>query len=336
MKILIVTEAWDPQINGVVRTLKMTTRLLSESGHEVRILTPYEFFNIPCPTYPEIRLTLTLVSNVRKKIDEFKPDILHIATEGPLGWAARKVAIARGWPFSTGYHSQFPEYIHMRFKFPLAISYKALSNFHNAGVATMVPTMAMLEALRVQGFNKLVHWSRGVNTDLFHPDGEKFQRGEGPIFLHVGRIAVEKSIEDFLKLDLPGEKWIAGEGPERKQLQKKYPNAKWFGWLNGDELAALYRSADVFVFPSRTDTFGLVMIEAMACGTPVAAYPVTGPIDVVKSGESGYLNEDLKTAVMQCLKLDRNHVAEEAKKFSWINATKQFFAALRPIPNELK
>jgi glycosyltransferase involved in cell wall biosynthesis len=224
----------------------------------------------------------------------------------------------------------------MRFKFPLAISYKALSNFHNAGVATMVPTMAMLEVLRLQGFNKLVHWSRGVNTDLFRPDGEKFQRGDAPIFLHVGRIAVEKSIEDFLKLDLPGEKWIAGEGPERKQLQKKYPNAKWFGWLNGDELAALYRSADVFVFPSRTDTFGLVMIEAMACGTPVAAYPVTGPIDVVKSGESGYLNRDLKTAVMQCLKLDRNHVAEEAKKFSWINATKQFFAALRPIPNELK
>jgi glycosyltransferase involved in cell wall biosynthesis len=309
----------------------MTTRLLSESGHEVRILTPYEFFNIPCPTYPEIRLTLTLVSNVRKKIDEFKPDILHIATEGPLGWAARKVAIARGWPFSTGFHSRFPEYIHMRVKFPLEWSCNALRNFHNAGVSTMVPTVAMLETLREQGFTKVIHWSRGVNSELFTPHGTTIERGNGPIFLHVGRIAVEKSIENFLAMDLPGEKWVAGEGPSRKELQKKYPEVRWFGWLSGEELARLYRSADVFVFPSRTDTFGLVMIEAMACGTPVAAYPVTGPIDVVGNSEGGVLREDLRVASLMALQLDRRKVANYGAKFSWDAATSQFLGALRPI-----
>ena len=331
MKIMIVTEAWDPQINGVVRTLKMTTRKLTELGHEVQMLTPDQFFNIPCPTYPEIQLTITPTYKVRQKIDEFRPDVLHIATEGPLGWAARKVAIQRGWPFSTGFHSRFPEYIHMRMKFPLEWSYNALRNFHNAGVSTMVPTMAMLETLREQGFTKVVHWSRGVNSELFNPHGERIERGNVPIFLHVGRIAVEKSIEDFLEMDLPGEKWIAGEGPSRKELQKKYPQVRWFGWLSGEDLARLYRSADVFVFPSRTDTFGLVMIEAMACGTPVAAYPVTGPIDVVGNSEGGVLREDLRVASLMALQLDRRKVAEYGAKFSWDAATSQFLGALRPI-----
>jgi len=331
MKIMIVTEAWDPQINGVVRTLKMTARQLTELGHEVQMLTPDQFFNIPCPTYPEIRLTITPTYKVRKKIDEFKPDILHIATEGPLGWAARKVAIKRGWPFSTGFHSRFPEYIHMRVKFPLEWSYYALRNFHNAGVSTMVPTVAMLETLREQGFTKVIHWSRGVNSELFTSHGTTIERGNGPIFLHVGRIAIEKNIEAFLAMDLPGEKWVAGEGPSRKELQKKYPEVRWFGWLSGDELARLYRSADVFVFPSRTDTFGLVMIEAMACGTPVAAYPVTGPIDVVGNSEGGVLREDLRVASLMALKLDRRKVADYGAKFSWDAATSQFLDALRPI-----
>jgi hypothetical protein len=331
MKIMIVTEAWDPQINGVVRTLKMTTRKLTELGHEVQMLTPDQFFNIPCPTYPEIQLTITPTYKVRKKIDEFRPDVLHIATEGPLGWAARKVAIQRGWPFSTGFHSRFPEYIHMRVKVPLEWSYNALRNFHNAGVSTMVPTMAMLETLREQGFTKVVHWSRGVNSELFNPHGERIERGNVPIFLHVGRIAVEKSIEDFLEMDLPGEKWIAGEGPSRKELQKKYPQVRWFGWLSGEDLARLYRSADVFVFPSRTDTFGLVMIEAMACGTPVAAYPVTGPIDVVGNSEGGVLREDLRDASLLALQLDRRKVAEYGARFSWDAATSQFVNALRTI-----
>ena len=331
MKIMIVTEAWDPQINGVVRTLKMTARQLTELGHEVQMLTPDQFFNIPCPTYPEIRLTIAPTYKVRKKIDEFKPDILHIATEGPLGWAARKVAIKRGWPFSTGFHSRFPEYIHMRVKFPLEWSYYALRNFHNAGVSTMVPTVAMLETLREQGFTKVIHWSRGVNSELFTSHGTTIERGNGPIFLHVGRIAIEKNIEAFLAMDLPGEKWVAGEGPSRKELQKKYPEVRWFGWLSGDELARLYRSADVFVFPSRTDTFGLVMIEAMACGTPVAAYPVTGPIDVVGNSEGGVLREDLRVASLMALKLDRRKVADYGAKFSWDAATSQFLDALRPI-----
>jgi glycosyltransferase involved in cell wall biosynthesis len=331
MKIMIVTEAWDPQINGVVRTLKMTTRELGNLGHEVRMLTPDQFMNMPCPTYPEINLALATVAQVRKKIDAFEPDVLHIATEGPLGWAARKVAVERGWPFSTGYHSRFTEYIQMRIGLPLGISYHVLRKFHNAGVATMVPTMAMLETLRERGFEKVVHWSRGVNTELFNPHGEKITRGPEPVFLHVGRIAVEKSVEDFLALDLPGEKWVAGEGPARKDLQKKYPQVRWFGWLTGEALATLYRSADVFVFPSRTDTFGLVMIEAMACGTPVAAFPVTGPIDVVPA-DGGVLHEDLRKASLDALSFDRVQVAEAALKFSWTAATNQFLSSLRPIP----
>jgi glycosyltransferase involved in cell wall biosynthesis len=219
----------------------------------------------------------------------------------------------------------------MRVRFPLEWSYNALRNFHNAGVSTMVPTMAMLETLREQGFTKVVHWSRGVNSELFNPHGERIERGNVPIFLHVGRIAVEKSIEDFLEMDLPGEKWIAGEGPSRKELQKKYPQVRWFGWLSGENLARLYRSADVFVFPSRTDTFGLVMIEAMACGTPVAAYPVTGPIDVVGNSEGGVLREDLRDASLLALQLDRRKVAEYGTRFSWDAATSQFVNALRAI-----
>jgi glycosyltransferase involved in cell wall biosynthesis len=329
---MIVTEAWDPQVNGVVRTLKMTTRELTRLGHEVKVVSPSMFLNVPCPTYPEIRLALATRSQVRKVIDEFAPDVLHIATEGPLGWAARGVAVSRGWRFSTGYHSRFPEYVHMRIRLPLSISYSILRKFHNAGVATMVPTPAMLNTLNETGFTKGVLWSRGVNAEVFHVEGEKLARTDKPVFLYVGRLAVEKSVEDFLSLDLPGEKWVAGEGPSGAELRKKYPNAKWFGVLTGEELATIYRSADVMVFPSKTDTFGLVMIESMACGTPVAAFPVTGPIDVLgENSEGGVMHHDLKQACLDALKLDRSKVAEFAKRYSWAAATQQFLSSLKTV-----
>jgi glycosyltransferase involved in cell wall biosynthesis len=331
MKILIFTEAWDPQVNGVVRTLKMTTRELTRLGHEVKIVSPESFFNFPCPTYPEIRLSLVRRRTLRALIDDFKPDVLHIATEGPLGWVARCVALQRGWHFSTGYHSRFPEYLQMRTWLPVSISYAVLRRFHNAGSATLVPTPAMLRTLQGLGFTRAVHWGRGVNTEVFRVEGERLPRANHPIFLYVGRLAVEKSIEDFLELDLPGEKWVAGEGPSGADLRKRYPKARWFGLLSGEELAKLYRTADVMVFPSRTDTFGLVMIESMACGTPVAAYPVTGPIDVLEESQGGAMNADLKQACMDALAMDRASVAEYAKKFTWSVATEQFLTAVQPI-----
>ncbi len=331
MKIMIVTEAWDPQVNGVVRTLKMTTRELESLGHEVRVVNPDMFFSFPCPTYPEIRIALATRAHFRKIIDGFDPDVLHIATEGPLGWAARGVALERGWRFSTGFHSRFPEYLHMRIRLPLSLSYALLRKFHNAGVATMVPTPVMLKTLDALQFSKGVLWSRGVNTDVFHADGDRLPRTDKPVFLYVGRLAVEKSVEDFLSLDLPGEKWVAGEGPSAAALRRRYPEARWFGLLSGDDLARIYRSASVMVFPSHTDTFGLVMIESMACGTPVAAFPVTGPIDVLGDGPGGVMHTDLRQACLQALKLDRKQVARYAQKFSWAAATRQFLGAVRPV-----
>ena len=331
MKILIATEAWDPQVNGVVRTLKMTSRELTRLGPEVLIVNPSQFRSIPCPTYPEIRLPLVGRATVRKVIDDFRPDVVHIATEGPLGWAIRGVAIDRGWNFSTGYHSRFPEYVQMRIGLPVGLSYALLRKFHNAGVATMVPTPAMLSTLQERGFKRPVIWSRGVDGEVFRAKGQRLARTGRPVFLYVGRLAVEKSVEDFLSLDLPGEKWVAGEGPSSAELRRRFPAARWFGLLSGLELARLYRSADVMVFPSKTDTFGLVMIESMACGTPVAALPVTGPIDVLRDPRGGVMNPDLRTACLAALKLDRREVADYGGRYTWAASTQQFLSAIQPI-----
>ena len=257
---MIVTDAWEPQVNGVVRTLKMSRRELELMGHRVEFLSPLQFRSFPCPTYPEISLAFTSQRNVAKHIDAFAPDCLHIATEGPLGWLARNIAIKRGWAFTTAYHSRFPEYLHARFRIPTRISYSLLRKFHNAARFNLTPTPSIVEDLRQRGFANPRLWTRGVDFSMFRPDGPKIERGKGPIFLHVGRLAIEKQVDEFLKLDLPGEKWVAGDGPERERLQKKYPKARWFGVLDGASLATLYRSADVFVFTSITDTFGLVKI----------------------------------------------------------------------------
>lgn len=332
MKILIVTDAWEPQVNGVVRTLKMTTRHLQEMGHAVSILSPLDFRSMPCPTYPEISLALTTRQKVEKRILDIDPDCLHIATEGPLGWLARGVALRHGWPFTTAYHSRFPEYVHARFKLPTRISYAALRRFHNAGRATLAPTPAIVEDLQARGFKQARLWSRGVNLDAFKPEGERLPRKPGmPVFLYVGRLAVEKQVHKFLELDLPGEKWVAGTGPAEDKLKARFPDARWFGVLSGEDLATIYRSADVMVFPSVTDTFGLVMVESMACGTPVAAYPVPGPIDVVgMESDGGVLSADLRAACLAALDKPRDAVRRHAEQFNWPAATRQFEQALAP------
>ncbi len=332
MKILIVSDAWEPQVNGVVRTLKMTRRQLQLKGHESELISPLGFRSFACPTYPEISLAMTSSSTLERHIDRFAPDCLHIATEGPLGWLARRIALRRNWPFTTAYHSRFPEYVHARFRLPLAWTYGMLRRFHNAACATLAPTPAIVADLKARGFHGARLWSRGVDFEVFDPAGEREAAIKRPVFLYVGRIAVEKQVDAFLELDLPGEKWVAGEGPARRVLQARYPDARWFGVLNGTQLARLYRSADVMVFPSLTDTFGLVMVEAMACGTPVAAFPVPGPIDVIGESGGGIMHDDLREACLQALHLPRDQVRKRAEQFSWSAATDQMLSALQSIP----
>lgn len=330
MKVMIVTDAWEPQVNGVVRTLKNTTRELIALGHQIDMLTPLEFRTIPCPTYPEIRLSLFPKRHLRQRIDEFAPDALHIATEGPLGLGARAYALKHGLPFTTAYHTRFPEYVQARFRIPLAATYRFLHWFHGRSLAVMAPTPVVKTDLEKYGFTNVVLWTRGVDLDIFHPMDSKVLNTARPIFLYVGRVAVEKNVEAFLKLDLPGSKWVAGEGPALAELKSRYPEANYLGVLSQPELAKVYAAADVFVFPSRTDTFGLVLLEALACGTPVAAYPVTGPVDVLSGGGAGAMDEDLREACIDALKIDRSTAREWAERFSWRAASEQFASHLKP------
>ncbi|TAM00519.1 MAG: glycosyltransferase family 1 protein [Paraburkholderia sp.] len=330
MKVMIVTDAWEPQVNGVVRTLKNTTRELTALGHQVDLLTPLEFRTIPCPTYPEIRLSLFPKRHLRSRIDAFGPDALHIATEGPLGLGARAYAIEHNLPFTTAYHTRFPEYVQARFGIPLAATYRFLHWFHKRSLAVMAPTPVVKSDLEQFGFTNVVLWTRGVDLDIFQPMESKVLNTARPIFLYVGRVAVEKNVEAFLKLDLPGSKWVCGEGPALAELKSRYPQANYLGVLSQPELAKVYAAADVFVFPSRTDTFGLVLLEALACGTPVAAYPVTGPIDVLGTGQAGAMNEDLHEACIEALKIDRATAREWAERFSWRAASEQFASHLKP------
>ena len=331
MKIMIVTDAWEPQVNGVVRTLKNTVRELGELGHRVELLTPLEFRTIPCPTYPEIRLSLLPGQRVRQRIDEFAPDALHIATEGPLGMAARGYAKRHGLPHTSAYHTRFPEYVQARFGIPLALTYKFLHWFHGRSRAVMAPTPIVKQDLEKFGFTNVVLWTRGVDLEIFRPQESKVLNTTRPIFLYVGRVAIEKNVEAFLKLDLPGSKWVAGEGPQLAELKSRYPQVNYLGVLSQAELAKVYAAADVFVFPSRTDTFGLVLLEALACGLPVAAYPVTGPVDVLADGGAGIMHEDLREACLDALKIDRAHARAWAERFSWRAASEQFASHLKPL-----
>ncbi|SAL48431.1 group 1 glycosyl transferase [Caballeronia arvi] len=329
MKIMIVTDAWEPQVNGVVRTLTQTTKELTALGHRVELLTPLEFRTIPCPTYPEIRLSLLPARRVAERIDAFGPDALHIATEGPLGLAARSYALRHKLPFTTAYHTRFPEYVKARFGIPLALTYRFLHWFHKGSQAVMAPTPVVKSDLEQYGFTNVVLWTRGVDLDIFHPMESKVLNTARPIFLYVGRVAVEKNVEAFLKLDLPGSKWVAGEGPALAELKSRYTNVNYLGVLSQPELAKVYAAADVFVFPSKTDTFGLVLLEAMACGTPVAAYPVTGPIDVLGTDGPGALDADLREACLEALKIERADARAWAERFSWRAASEQFASHLR-------
>lgn len=324
-------------MNGVVRTLSKTVEALRMSGHRVEIIAPSDgYWTLPLPTYPDIRLAPFAKADVERRIVRFGPEAIHIATEGPLGQAARSLCLKWGMPFTTSYHTKFPEYIKARFPFiPLSIPYKFVRTFHNSGGRTMVTTPSMVEFLTARGFTNLAAWARGVDLDLFNTNKrftpEDVYKGlPRPVFVNVGRVAVEKNIEAFLDLDLPGSKVVVGDGPQMAQLVKKYPDTHFVGAKFGEDLARHFADADVFVFPSRTDTFGLVIIEAMATGTPVAAYPVTGPIDIVPGSGGGILHEDLKTACLECLKLSREDAARHAQNYSWEAVSQTFFDYLTP------
>jgi len=330
LRILLATDAWEPQVNGVVMTLRNTIHGLEAAGHSVEVIGPDRFRSVPCPTYPEIRLALLPFRRLAKLARRFAPDAVHIATEGPVGSAAREFCLHEKLAFTTAYHTRFPEYVHARIRLPVRLTYEWLRRFHAPARALMVPTAAIHADLERRKFRNLTLWTRGVDTKLFRPGPPLASGWKRPVFMYVGRVAVEKNIEAFLALDLPGTKVVVGEGPQRAALQRRFPSAVFTGAKMGEELAAHFRSADVFVFPSRTDTFGLVLLEAMASGTPAAAFPVTGPIDVIVPGRSGVLSGDLRAAALAALELDRDVVREHALAFSWERATAQFLANLHP------
>ncbi len=330
-RIVIVTDAWTPQVNGVVRCLTAVGDELARRGMDVFYLTPAQFWTVPLPTYPEIQLALASQGAVAAYFDRMQPDHIHIATEGPLGLQARLFCEWNRIAFTSSYHTRFPEYLAARVPIPTEVSYAYLRWFHAEAAVTMVPTPSVADVLTAQGFDKLAIWSRGVDPAAFHP-GEKTLFGdlEGPHLLYVGRVAVEKNVEAFLRLSVPGSKIVVGDGPQLEELKKKYPEARFTGKKTGAELTAHYQSADVLVFPSMTDTFGNVMIEAMACGTPVAAYPVTGPVDVLTDPGAGALDADLDVAVLRALSLDRADALAHGTRFTWQHATNQFASWLVP------
>ena len=337
-RILIVTDAWTPQVNGVVRTLQTVAAQLRLLGKVVEVIGPDRFHTIPCPTYPEIRLAILPAAKLRTLIEAFAPDALHIATEGPLGLAARAYARRRRIPFTTAFHTRFAEYLQARTRLPTRLTYAWLRWFHNAGAGTMVATKSLQDELTARGFKAVKAWSRGVDLAAFQPDPKQHWDLPRPIFTYVGRVAVEKNLHAFLGLDLPGSKLVVGDGPQRQALQDAYPQVHFAGARFGAELAAAYAGADVFVFPSRTDTFGLVVLEALACGLPVAAYPVTGPKDILGAAPQpvGALHENLRQAALQALTIDRAACRPYAETFSWATCATLFLSYLVPVRTEAK
>jgi glycosyltransferase involved in cell wall biosynthesis len=337
MRILVVTDAWLPQVNGVVRTLDTLRTELERAGHEVVMITPDRFRTVPCPTYPEIRLALRPGRRLAAMIEAAQPCAIHVATEGPLGWAARRWCRRRRLPFTTAYHTKFPEYVKARFGVPLPLSYAVMRRFHGASSRIMVATQGIESELAARGFGNIGRWSRGVDTGLFRPRPEAreadgpFAALPRPVFLYVGRVAVEKNVESFLALDLPGSKAVVGDGPQLDEMRWRFPAAHFAGARFGEDLARHYAAADAFVFPSRTDTFGLVLLEALASGLPVAAYPVPGPNDVIGRSPAGVLDEDLRAAALAALAVDPALCRAHALDFSWEACTRQFLDNLRPF-----
>lgn len=327
MKILVATDAWRPQVNGVVRTYERLREEAAPLDAEIIFLTPSEFTTLPCPTYPEIRLSLPGYNYIGQRMRDVRPDAVHIATEGPLGWMTRSHCMRKGIPFTTSFHTRFPDYLSRRFFMPESWTWSMLRGFHNAGAGTMVATPSLSRELESRGFERILPWTRGVDTDLFRPrDVRRFS--DEPVFLYVGRVAIEKNIEAFLNADLPGSKVVVGDGPQLEELRSRFPDVTFTGKRTGEDLAECYASADVFVMPSKTETFGIVILEAMASGLPVAAYPVTGPIDLINHGETGILSEDLGAAAIQALALSTAAVRDKALEFGWESAARLFVSNL--------
>lgn len=332
-RILIVTDAWQPQVNGVVRTLRTVVRELTALGRTVEVIGPDQFRTLPCPTYPDIRLSILPGRKLARLITAFNPDALHISTEGPLGMAARAWALKHRRAFTTAFHTRFPEYLHARTRLPTPLAYAWLRRFHGAGSGMMVATQSLREELAARGFRNITAWSRGVDLAQFQPAPREDWGLPGPVFAYIGRVAVEKNIGAFLSLDLPGSKVVVGDGPSRAALQRRFPGVHFAGVRHGASLAAAFAGSDVFVFPSLTDTFGLVMLESLACGTPVAAFPVTGPKDVLAGGTGvGAVNADLRLAALQALETgDRAACRAYAEGFSWRACAESFLNNLVPI-----
>jgi glycosyltransferase involved in cell wall biosynthesis len=327
MKLLLVTDAWRPQTNGVVTTLESVVTRLERAGHSVDLIEPGCFRTVPLPSYPEIRIAID-PWRIGRHIERAHADSIHIATEGPLGLAARRYVVRRGIPFTTSLHTKFPEYVQARLGVPVGIGYALLRRFHRRSRCTLVTTESHRSELAAHGFEGLQVWGRGVDTDRFRPRPRTVRLV--PRLLYVGRVAVEKNLEAFLSLDVPGEKVVVGDGPARKALEAAHPHVAWLGIRHGEALVECYADADVFVFPSRTDTFGLVMLEANACGTPVAAFPVTGPIDVVQEGVNGALDVDLAAAVRRALTVDRASCRAVAERHGWDCVAERLLAAHSP------
>src|ERR1700754_1765022 len=328
MRILIATDAWHPQVNGVVRTLTSLARSAALLGVDIDFLTPEGFPSMGLPTYPGLRIAWPNRREIAKRIDAVAPDAVHIATEGPIGWAARAYCLRRKLAFTTSYTTRFPEYLQVRTLLPVAISYAVLRRCHNSGAMTMVATASLKQELAGRGFKKLGFWGRGVDTELFRPDEPAKLDLPRPIFMTMGRVAVEKNLEAFLSLDLPGTKVVVGDGPQKAQLAQKFPDAVFLGEKKGADLTAHLAAADVFVFPSLTDTFGVVQLEALACGTPVAAFPVTGPKDVIADHPIGALDTDLRSACLRALTMSREACRSFALERSWENSARQFIGNL--------
>ncbi len=323
MRVLVATDAWHPQVNGVVRTYERLAQEAPKLGFEVIFLAPSLFRTLPCPTYPEIRLALVTPGAITRHMEQMRPDFIHIATEGPIGFMTRHYCRKTRRPFTTSYHTRFPEYVSARLPVPEDWCYSLQRRFHNGAAGAFIAAPSVAAELKARGFERLMLWSRGVDTELFRPRNVRLF-GDESVFLYVGRIAVEKNIKAFLDLDLPGRKVLVGGGPQAAELERLYPDALFAGPMHGEELAQAYASADVFVFPSLTDTFGLVLLEALASGVPVAAYPASGPRDVLTDPRVGVLSSDLREAALRALRLDRGAAREHALLYSWENSARQF------------
>jgi glycosyltransferase involved in cell wall biosynthesis len=329
-RITLVTDAWHPQVNGVVTTLTQLVNHLQMMNIELDIIHPYDYAYFGLPSYREIPIVWQ-AKNLAQRLDDFQPDAIHLATEGSLGWRARRWAIKNNFPFTTAYHTKYPEYLRKRLPIPQEWTYRLLAHFHQPATRTFVPAQTIMSELNQRGFNNLVMMSRGVDKRIFHPGQAIDLPYPRPILLYVGRIAVEKNLEAFLRLPIAGSKVFIGDGPAKSELQKRFPKAHFIGVKTGQELAQYYASADVMVFPSLTDTFGLVNIEAMACGTPVAAFPVTGPIDIINHGINGTLNEDLEDAIEEALELEPEYIAPSVAHYDWAEVAQAFLNQLAPI-----